>query len=143
MAVRALDRPSAPAQPLAVVWVVLISSALAVVVVGALATGLVFVNIDVRPVPEPTFWLRLVGACFLTLASVSLRGLRWVFLLRRAETRIPIRDALIGYFAGLSLLVAPLLLGEMAVRAAVNRSRGRVPFLTTGLVNVWERALDV
>ena len=33
------------------------------------------------------------------------------------ETRIPIRDAYIGYFAGLSLLFAPFLLGEIAVRA--------------------------
>ena len=61
-------------------------------------------------------------ACVLTVASLSLRSLRWIFLLRRAETRIPIRDAYIGYFAGLSLLFAPLLLGEIAVRACVHRA---------------------
>jgi 2-polyprenyl-3-methyl-5-hydroxy-6-metoxy-1,4-benzoquinol methylase len=63
--------------------------------------------------------------------------------LRRAETRIPIRDAYIGYFAGLSLLFTPFLIGEIAVRSYINRIRGNVPVLTTMVVNVWERALDV
>jgi ubiquinone/menaquinone biosynthesis C-methylase UbiE/uncharacterized membrane protein YbhN (UPF0104 family) len=145
MASRALDHPSAAArQPLAVAWVVILASALAVLVVGVLATGLILADVDARAAASsPAFWLRLAGACILTLASVSIRGLRWVFLLRRAETRIPIRDAVAGYLAGLSLLFAPLLLGEIAVRATVNRARGGVPFLTTALVNVWERLMDV
>lgn len=144
MASRALDRPSAAARPpLAVAWVVILASALAVLVVGVLATVLVLADVDARAAASnPTFWLRLAGACILTLASVSIRGLRWVFLLRRAETRIPIRDAFAGYFAGLSLLFAPLLLGEIAVRATINRARGGVPFLTTAIVNVWERLMD-
>ena len=79
----------------------------------------------------------------LTVASISLRSLRWIFLLRRAETRIPIRDAYIGYFSGLSLLFAPLLAGEIAVRAWVNRKRGQVPVHTTIVVNIWERLLDL
>ena len=37
----------------------------------------------------------------------------------------------------------PLLLGEIAIRALVLRQRGRVPFATTALVNLWERLMDV
>jgi 2-polyprenyl-3-methyl-5-hydroxy-6-metoxy-1,4-benzoquinol methylase/uncharacterized membrane protein YbhN (UPF0104 family) len=124
-------------------WVVVLASAGAVVVVGAVATGLVFSHLGSWPTPPWTFWLRLLGACVLTVASLSLRSLRWIFLLRRADTRIPIRDAYIGYFAGLSLLFAPFLVGEIAVRAVVNRTRGHVPMLTTAIVNVWERVLDL
>src|SRR5205085_12226728 len=41
------------------------------------------------------------------------------------------------------LLFTPFLLGEITVRAYVNRARGRVPVLTTAVVNIWERALDL
>ncbi|MFN7984428.1 MAG: lysylphosphatidylglycerol synthase domain-containing protein [Vicinamibacterales bacterium] len=84
----------------------------------------------------------LLGASALAAASVSLRSLRWIFLLRRAEIRIPIRDAYIGYLSGFSLLFTPLLAGEIAVRALADRSRGNVPVHTTMVVNVWERVLD-
>ncbi len=82
-------------------------------------------------------------AAALTIVSLMLRSLRWIFLLRRAHVRIPIRDAYIGYFAGLSLLLTPFLLGEIAVRALVHRARGRVPAATVVVVNLWERLLDL
>ena len=91
---------------------------------------------------RPGFWLAFVAGCALTLLSVALRALRWIFLLRRSETRIPIRDAYIGYLAGFSLMLAPLLLGEVAVRAYVHRERGHVPYATTIELNAWERLLD-
>lgn len=129
--------------PRAMVWVVLLASAAAVAGVGLLATLLLFGRVGAWPAPPAAFWPRLFAACALTLASLSLRSLRWIFLLRRSETRIPIRDAYIGYFAGLSLLVAPLLLGEIAVRAWILRARGRAPVATTAIVNIWERVLDL
>ena len=144
MAVR--DRAAAStavAPPRAMAWVVLLASAAAVLVVGLLATLLIFANLGPWPAPPRTFWLRFLGACLLTVISLSLRSLRWIFLLRRTETRSPIREAYIGYFAGLSLLVAPLLLGEIVVRSIVLRARGRVPILTTAVVNAWERVLDL
>ncbi len=125
-------------------WVVLLAGAAAVLAVGVAATLILFANLDAYPqAPGLPFWRALAGASVLTFVSVSIRSLRWVFLLRRAETRIPIRDAYIGYFSGLSLLFAPLLAGEIAVRAYVNRARGGVPVHTTIVVNVWERLLDV
>jgi hypothetical protein len=84
-----------------------------------------------------------MAAAALTIVSLMLRSLRWIFLLRRAHVRIPIRDAYIGYFAGLSLLLTPLLLGEIALRVLVHRARGRVPAATVVVVNLWERLLDL
>src|SRR5215475_15812639 len=144
MAARQADVPSRVAKPpRAMVWVVLLAMSGAVVVVGIVATLLVFARLGSTPLAPRTFWLRLLGACVLTVVSLSVRSVRWIFLLRRAETRIPIRDAYIGYFAGLSLLFTPFLIGEIAVRAYINRARGNVPVLTTTVVNVWERALDL
>lgn len=124
--------------------VLLLASAAAVLLIGLAATGLILGNLTTWPARlGPGFWVRLLAASGLTVISLGLRSLRWVFLLRRAETRIPIRDAYIGYFAGLSLLFTPFLLGEIAVRAVVLRVRGRVPVATTVVVNLWERFLDL
>src|SRR5688572_26086534 len=102
--------PSGARPPRAMVWVILMAAAGAVLAVGVAATILLFSRLAVSPEPPAAgFWLALLAACLLTVASVGLRSLRWIFLLRRAETRIPIRDAYIGYFAGLSLLFTPLL----------------------------------
>lgn len=123
---------------------VLLASAAAVVVVGVLATLLVLAGLqDARGAVGQGLWIRFLAASGLTTLSLGLRSLRWIFLLRRAGTRIPIRDACIGYFAGLSLLLTPLLLGEIAVRAMVLRARGNVPVHTTIVVNLWERFLDL
>lgn len=125
-------------------WVVLLAGAAAVLAVGLAATLILFANLDAYPeLPDARFWRALLTGSVLTFVSISIRSLRWVFLLRRAETRIPIRDAYIGYFSGLSLLFAPLLAGEVAVRAYVNRVRGGVPVQTTIVVNLWERLLDL
>ena len=144
MAVSANDTlPRVARPPRAMAWVVLLAAATAVLAVGLAATILLVGNLTTYPRPDARFWLPFLGACVLTAVSIGLRSLRWIFLLRRADTRIPIRDAYIGYFAGLGLLFAPLLAGEIAVRAWVNRARGQVPVHTTIVVNVWERLLDL
>jgi len=133
----------APRSPRAVIWLLVSGSAAAVLLTGMTATVLILAQRDAGPGQIGVrFWLGLLAACAVTMASLALRALRWVFLLRRCETRIPIRDAYIGYFSGLSLLLAPLLLGEIAVRAHVLKARGGVPPLTTTLVTIWERLLD-
>ncbi len=127
-----------------IAWVLLLASAAAVLVTGLFGTVLVLSQLGGGPGAwSPAFWLRLVVAATLTIVSLMLRSLRWIFLLRRAHVRIPIRDAYIGYFAGLSLLLTPFLLGEIAVRALVHRARGRVPAATVVVVNLWERLLDL
>jgi len=125
-------------------WVLLAASAAAILVVGLIATILILGNFTGSFGPiRPAFWPALAGAGVLTVVSVTVRSLRWIFLLRRAGSRIPIRDAYIGYFAGLSLLLTPFLLGEIAVRAFVLRTRARVPVATTVVVNLWDRLLDL
>src|SRR5688572_32790341 len=95
-------------------WVVMTASAAAILLVGVVATVLVLGDFagTLQPIGA-AFWASLAAACVLTVGSLTVRSLRWIFLLRRAGTRIPIRDAYIGYFAGLSLLLTPFLLGEI------------------------------
>jgi ubiquinone/menaquinone biosynthesis C-methylase UbiE len=128
--------------PRAMVWVLLAASAAAMLLVGIAATALVLGAFSAPWQIGVSFWVALAGAGGLTVASLMVRSLRWVFLLRRSNARIPIRDAYIGYFAGLSLLLTPFLLGEIAVRAAVHRTRARVPIAATIVVNLWDRLLD-
>jgi 2-polyprenyl-3-methyl-5-hydroxy-6-metoxy-1,4-benzoquinol methylase len=140
MASTAAGRP-----PRSVAWLLLLASATAVLVTGLAATAALLSQLGQTPTTLPVdsrFWIWLLVASGLTVASLALRALRWIFLLRRADTRIPIRDAYIGYLAGLSLLLAPFLLGEIAIRAYVHRKRCGVPIVTTAIVNVWERLLD-
>src|SRR6478735_4239324 len=122
--------------PRAMVWIVFAAAGVAIILIGLLATGVIVGNTGRWPRPPAGFWFRLAAAAALTIVSVSIRSLRFIFLLRRAETRIPIRDAYIGYFSGLALLVVPLLIGEITLRAAILRMRGRVPVATTALVNI-------
>jgi ubiquinone/menaquinone biosynthesis C-methylase UbiE/uncharacterized membrane protein YbhN (UPF0104 family) len=134
----------AAGRPRPVLWLLLLASAAAVLATGLVTTALVFHRLAPWPASprRSGFFTWLIVACCLTVVSLGLRALRWIFLLRRAEIRIPIRDAYIGYLAGLSLLLVPFLLGEIAVRAYLHRARGRVPVVATALVNIWERLLD-
>jgi SAM-dependent methyltransferase/uncharacterized membrane protein YbhN (UPF0104 family) len=127
-----------------IAWVLLLASAAAVLATGLFGTVLVLSELGGGPGAQTAgFWLRVAAASALTIASLMLRSLRWIFLLRRAHVRIPIRDAYIGYFAGLSLLLTPFLLGEIAVRAIVHRARGGVPHATVVVVNLWDRLFDL
>jgi SAM-dependent methyltransferase len=127
-----------------IAWVLLLASAAAVLATGLFGTIVVLSQLGGDPAAmTASFWVRLAAAAALTIASLMLRSLRWIFLLRRAHVRIPIRDAYIGYFAGLSLLLTPFLLGEIAVRAIVHRARGLVPHATVVVVNLWERLFDL
>jgi 2-polyprenyl-3-methyl-5-hydroxy-6-metoxy-1,4-benzoquinol methylase/uncharacterized membrane protein YbhN (UPF0104 family) len=129
--------------PRAVAWLLLSASGAAVLAAGLVGTALILVRAGATPPIPVRFWGWFAVACGLTVASLGLRALRWVFLLRRAGVRIPIRDAYIGYFSGLSLLLVPFLVGEILVRAFVQRARSRVPLAATCVVNVWERWLDL
>jgi SAM-dependent methyltransferase/uncharacterized membrane protein YbhN (UPF0104 family) len=129
--------------PRSIAWVLLAVSGLAVLLTGLLATGVVITQRGGSVAITPGFWVGLLVAGLFTLASLGLRALRWVFLLRRAEARIPIRDAYIGYLSGFALLLVPLFLGETVLRAWVLRRRGGVPSGITAVLNLWERWLDL
>lgn len=131
-------------RPRAVAWVVLLASAGAVFLTGLVATSLALSQRAPDGIVVPSaLWLHPAGAAILTLASMNLRTLRWIFLLRRAETRIPLRDAFLGYLAGFALLLAPLFLGEIALRAWILRARGDVPTGVTAVLSLWERWFDL
>src|SRR5580765_3007575 len=133
-----------PASPRRLAWVVLVASGVSVLMAGVIYTGLVFSRVGVRldRIP-PAFWWALALAIGLTLINLALRWIRWAFLLRRSGHRVPVADSLTGYLSGLSLLFAPLLLGELAVRAAVHRARNGLPVVDVCTLNGWERLFDV
>src|SRR5713101_5421815 len=95
------------APPHAAIWLILCASGAAVLIAGSVATALMLARLGrVGSIPW-AFWRWFVVASGLTIASLGLRAMRWVFLLRRTEVRIPIRDACIGYFSGFTLLFVP------------------------------------
>ena len=130
--------------PRAVAWVLVLASAAVMAFVGAAGTAAIFGRAAAWSGEVPRgFWIHIAVASAGTIAGLELRTLRWIFLLRRIDTRIPLRDAYIGYLSGFSLLFAPLLVGELAVRAWVHRARAGVPVSTTVAINLWERILDL
>ncbi len=139
---RTLEGTAPLPRPLA--WLVLAASAVAVLMVGGVGTLVILTQAgSAWPSIRPLFWGAFLAACALTVASLGIRAARWAFLLRHAGIRVPIRDACVGFFSGLSLLFVPLLAGEIAVRAVVQKARRGVPVAATCVINVWERALDV
>jgi ubiquinone/menaquinone biosynthesis C-methylase UbiE/uncharacterized membrane protein YbhN (UPF0104 family) len=126
------------------VWLVLAACAVAVLVVGIVTTLVILAGVQPRAAGLPLrFWTALGVGALATCLSLGLRTVRWIFLLRRTDVRIPIRDACIGYLSGLCLLFVPLLIGEVVVRAAVQRARAGVPIATTAVVSLWERLIDI
>ena len=92
----------------------------------------------------------LVGASPLWLAAMfgitsiwlAARFLRWQYLLRRADVRVPIRASVSGYLAGLVGTATPAYLGEVIRPVFLRRAFG-APLNVTIAVLVFERVLDV
>jgi len=84
-------------------------------------------------------FLALLAA--LTLVHLGLRFVRWQFLLRRAELRLPERRSLSIYLASLAGTATPAYLGE-ALRAVFARRAFGAPVRVTLAVLVLERVLD-
>jgi SAM-dependent methyltransferase len=135
-------RALAPPRPL--VLLVLAAAGLAALAVGGVATAhllwQVTVPLDGIPLGH---WVAMAAALCLTLASLGVRSLRWVFCLRRTQTYVPLRDSIVIYLAGLSLVFVPFLAGETLLRAIVARERRVADAEPILAVNYWERALDL
>jgi SAM-dependent methyltransferase len=76
-----------------------------------------------------------------TAINVLTRFLRWHFLLRRVDVRIPTRSSLSIYLASLAAIATPAYLGEV-IRPLLVRRRFGVPIARTIPVLVAERGLD-
>jgi ubiquinone/menaquinone biosynthesis C-methylase UbiE/uncharacterized membrane protein YbhN (UPF0104 family) len=135
------SRRSAP-RPIA--GLALVACAVASVAVGIATTVAVLGGVQPRTAPIPlAFWAAVFAGALATCVSLGLRTIRWIFLLRRTNVRVPLNDASIGYLSGFSLLFVPLLVGEIVVRAAIHKSRAAVPPTVVVAVSIWERLLDV
>lgn len=83
----------------------------------------------------------IAGAASLTLASIGVRFVRWRFLLRRADVRVPARADLSAYLASLAGRATPAYVGEL-VRALFLKRRFGVAIGRTVPLVVVERAFD-
>lgn len=111
--------------------------------VGIAATLLILVR------AEPTVHLRAavvsVGllAALATAGNLFVRFLRWQFLLRRLDLRLPTIPSL-GAFAGsFAFLPVPLYLGQLVARARLLGQISESQRTLIILAFLWERALDV
>jgi len=140
----ASDVSSRRTAPRPIASLALVACAAASIAVGVVTTVAVLSGVQPRTAPIPVaFWAAVAAGALVTCVSLGLRTIRWLFLLRRTNVRVPLNDACIGYVAGFSLLFVPLLVGETVVRAAIHKSRAGVPPSIVVTVSVWERMLDV
>jgi SAM-dependent methyltransferase len=86
----------------------------------------------------PIYLVLMAGA---TLANVAVRFVRWQFLLRRVDVRIPERASLSIYLASLAAIATPAYAGEV-IRPVLVRRRFGVPMARTLPVLVAERGFD-
>ncbi len=88
-----------------------------------------------RPVFAP--WLIAVS-----LFCIAVRFLRWQYLLRRVDVRVPTRSSAVAYLASLLGIATPAHVGE-AIRCVLLRRQVGAPLGLTLEVLVAERVLDV
>jgi 2-polyprenyl-3-methyl-5-hydroxy-6-metoxy-1,4-benzoquinol methylase len=80
-------------------------------------------------------------AAALTTANLVLRWLRWTFLVRRMDVRVPTREGVRLYFATLPASVTPFYLGEL-IRAQLLAARFPGGRVAVAIVWFIERASD-
>ena len=88
---------------------------------------------------RPAYALPLLG---ISALCVWLRFVRWQFLLRRVDVRVPTRESLSLYLASLVGIATPAHVGEVLRCVFLRRRRG-VPLPRSLEVLVAERVLDV
>jgi hypothetical protein len=90
--------PARSAVPRPIAWLLLVASAAGVLAVGLVTTVVILSGLQPRATPIPAaFWAAVAFGALVTCASLGTRTVRWIFLLRRTHTRIPLRDACIRY----------------------------------------------
>ncbi|HWP99536.1 MAG TPA: lysylphosphatidylglycerol synthase domain-containing protein, partial [Vicinamibacterales bacterium] len=89
----------------------------------------------------PALGAALATAAAATTINLGLRWLRWNFLVRRLDVRVPTRDSVRLYFATLPALATPFSVGEL-VRAELLVGRFPRARPVVGLVWLVERATD-
>ncbi len=78
----------------------------------------------------------------LSLTNYGLRFLKWQYLLRRVDVRVPAGESLGVFLAGFSMTVSPGKLGEL-VKCYLLKERRDVPVSRTSPVVVAERLTDL
>lgn len=87
-------------------------------------------------------WLMLPAALALVCASYVLRFLRWEFLLRIIDIRIPTRPSVAIFLSGLTMSISPAKLGEV-MKSFLLKDYAGVKISRSSSVVVAERLADV
>lgn len=95
-----------------------------------------------RPYAAYTTIAALITLPLLTLASITFRFLRWQFLLRAVNVRVPVRPSLSIYCAGLLGIATPGHIGEV-LRGFLLKRSFKVPLRRSIPPLVLERIVDV
>jgi 2-polyprenyl-3-methyl-5-hydroxy-6-metoxy-1,4-benzoquinol methylase len=85
--------------------------------------------------------LSLAATALLTTVNLVLRWLRWNFLVRRMDVRIPTREGVRLYFATIPAIATPFYLGEL-IRAQLLSARFHGGRTAVALVWLIERVTD-
>ncbi|MCP4357712.1 MAG: methyltransferase domain-containing protein [Chloroflexi bacterium] len=89
---------------------------------------------------QPIYLLPLLG---ITAVFLFTRFIRWQFLLRQVDVRIPTKPSLSVYLASLIGTATPAYIGEVILRSAFNRLRFGVKIGITVWIFLIERLFDV
>ena len=100
-------------------------------------------GVDDRGARSTAFWLRMTAAAALTIASLMLRSLRWIFLVAAGAHPHSDPRRLHRLLRRPQPAAGAIPAGEIGLRAVVHRARGDVPAATVVVVNLWERLLDL
>ena len=86
--------------------------------------------------------LVLVAMLGLTLLFFGIRFVRWQYLLRRADVRLPARGSLLIYLASLVAMVTPAYIAELSRSLFIRRKFG-TPIRVTVTVLFYDRLFDM
>ncbi len=80
--------------------------------------------------------------CTITVLCILTRFIRWRFLLRNVNIRVPARQSLVIFLASLVGIATPVYIGEV-IRSLFMRRKFGIPIRTTTLILVVERLFDI
>lgn len=105
-------------KPVLLRWLVPV---LALVFAGVASTRAWLGNPGLPPVRVPALTLAMLAACAATLANLSVRWMRWHFLLRTFGVRLRTRESLLAFTSLLPMILTPWAAGETLLFLGVRR----------------------
>jgi len=118
--------------------------ALCIILVGMISTfyHIFHTNLVLTIIKYKFVILKLyIIICLATLVNLFLRWMRWHFLSREMNIRIPIKRSIKIYFSTIVMILTPLAIGEI-IRAAFLNKEDKERWKKTGKIWLFERSVD-